>query len=65
MHRSSRLFCPTPPPGSAIKIVPCTDNTTGISFFHWPANLVKTRYVMLAKADADYLSLAEVEVLGF
>jgi hypothetical protein len=41
------------------------DDTTGVSFFHWPVNLVRTRYVMIGKTDDNYLQLAEVQVMGF
>jgi hypothetical protein len=42
-----------------------TDSTAGVPFFDVPINMVKTQYVMIAKMDENYLSLAEVEVLGF
>jgi hypothetical protein len=42
-----------------------TDDTTGVSFFRWPFSLVKTQYVMIGKTDDNYLSLAEVQVMGF
>ena len=41
------------------------DDTTGIAFFDVPINMVRTEYVMVGKMDDDYLSLAEVQVLGF
>jgi hypothetical protein len=42
-----------------------TDSTAGVPFFDLPIDMVKTQYVMIAKMDENYLSLAEVEVLGF
>jgi hypothetical protein len=42
-----------------------SDDTSGTPYFHWPIEQVKTRYVMIAKTDDNYLSLAEVEVMGF
>lgn len=42
-----------------------TDNVTGVPFLHHPINMVKTQYVMVAKTDDNYLSLAEVQVMGF
>lgn len=41
------------------------DDTTNVPFFHWPVNLVRTRYVMLAKTGDNYLQVAEVQVVGF
>lgn len=41
------------------------DDTTGVPFFNWPVDLVKTQYVMVAKTDDNYLHLAEVQVMGF
>ena len=35
------------------------------SFFIVPTDNVRTRYVMVAKTDENYLSLAEVEVMGY
>ena len=33
------------------------DDTTGVSFFHWPIKLVQTQYIMIAKTDENYLHL--------
>ena len=41
------------------------DDTTGVPFFEVPIDMVRTQYVMVAKMDDNYLSLAEVQVLGF
>jgi hypothetical protein len=41
------------------------DVTTGVPFFHHTFPMVRTQWVMIAKTNDDYLSLAEVQVLGF
>jgi hypothetical protein len=37
----------------------------GSKSFSFASAMVRTRYVMVAKTDADYLSLAEVQVFGY
>jgi hypothetical protein len=41
------------------------DSTAGVGFLNLPVNMTMTQYVMVAKTDADYLHLAEVQVMGF
>ncbi len=40
-------------------------DTTGELFITQPMGMVKTQYVMIGKTDPNYLSLAEVQVMGW
>lgn len=41
-----------------------TYDTTNVALIHVPVTPVTTRYIMIQKADANYLQLAEVQVIG-